>query len=165
MEYDLSVDHYEVLGLENSYCSEEEIKIAYRKLALKHHPDKQANHSTTEREESSNLFTLIQTAWEILSDKDKRKVYDREWTKKQARGLHAEDVTLCLHTKNCNESTHHVEEVLGDFQYDPNNEVWYKACRCGELYQVSVIFIFLVLSSFALLFYYLIINQNNKQNQ
>lgn len=62
-------DLYTILEI-NKNASKEEIKIAYKKLALKYHPDKNPNMNTTEK------FREIQTAYEILSDENKRAQYD-----------------------------------------------------------------------------------------
>lgn len=66
-----SKDYYELLGV-NKDASEQEIKKAYRKLAMKYHPDK--NQGNKEAEEK---FKEINAAYEVLSDKDKRAKYDR----------------------------------------------------------------------------------------
>ncbi len=63
-------DLYEVLGLDKN-ATNEEIKKAYRKLSLQHHPDRNNNS-----QESTELFKKIQNAYEILSDERKRKEYD-----------------------------------------------------------------------------------------
>src|SRR5258707_2835231 len=63
-------DYYEVLGL-NRDASEEEIKKAYRKLAMKHHPDR--NPDSKDGEEK---FKEAKEAYEILSEPDKRRAYD-----------------------------------------------------------------------------------------
>jgi molecular chaperone DnaJ len=65
-----SKDYYEVLGVAKD-ASEEEIKKAYRKLALKYHPDKNPNNPEAERK-----FKEAAEAYEVLSDKEKRKLYD-----------------------------------------------------------------------------------------
>ena len=63
---------YEVLGVEES-SSDGEIRKAYRKLALKYHPDKVAPE---ERDASEIKFKEITQAYEILSDESKRRDYD-----------------------------------------------------------------------------------------
>lgn len=63
-------DHYETLGLERN-ASLADIKRAYRKLALECHPDKNPSKEAHER------FVLISTAYEVLSDEQKRSLYDQ----------------------------------------------------------------------------------------
>jgi len=64
-------DYYEVLGALKS-ASSEEIKKAYRKLALKYHPDKNKNDKGAEAK-----FKEASEAYHVLSDKDRRKNYDQ----------------------------------------------------------------------------------------
>ena len=64
-------DYYEVLGVDRA-ASEDEIKKAYRKLAVKYHPDK--NPGDIEAEEK---FKEISGAFEVLKDRDKRRKYDQ----------------------------------------------------------------------------------------
>ncbi|EME50157.1 hypothetical protein DOTSEDRAFT_68876 [Dothistroma septosporum NZE10] len=63
-------DYYKILGLEKD-CSETEIKKAYRKLAVVHHPDKNPGDS-----EAEHRFKEIQEAHETLIDPQKRERYD-----------------------------------------------------------------------------------------
>jgi len=63
-------DYYNILGV-NKNASGEEIKRAYRKLAMKYHPDKNPN-----RKEAEERFKEINEAYAVLSDKEKRKQYD-----------------------------------------------------------------------------------------
>ncbi|MDG6479827.1 molecular chaperone DnaJ [Glaesserella parasuis] len=64
-------DYYEVLGLQKG-ASEQEIKRAYKRLAAKHHPDK--NQGSKEAEEK---FKEIKDAYEVLGDNEKRAMYDQ----------------------------------------------------------------------------------------
>lgn len=64
-------DYYEVLGVPRT-ASQDEVKKAYRRLALKYHPDKNPNDSQAEEK-----FKEASEAYEILSDPEKRTRYDR----------------------------------------------------------------------------------------
>ncbi len=64
-------DFYQVLGLERS-ANDDDIKQAYRKLALKFHPDKNGG-----AKESEEQFKLVTEAYDVLKDPQKRAAYDR----------------------------------------------------------------------------------------
>ncbi|KAL7989095.1 hypothetical protein Chor_008014 [Crotalus horridus] len=63
--------HYEVLGVKRD-ASDEDLKRAYRKLALRWHPDKNLDNA----EEAAEQFKLIQAAYDVLSDAQERVWYD-----------------------------------------------------------------------------------------
>ena len=65
-------DYYEVLGVSKS-ASADEIKKAYRRLAMKHHPDRNKDDDGG----SGNRFKEVKEAYEVLRDSDKRAAYDR----------------------------------------------------------------------------------------
>jgi molecular chaperone DnaJ len=64
-------DYYEVLGVTRA-ANADELKKAYRKLALKHHPDKNQHDKTSEEK-----FKEVSEAYEALSDPKKRQIYDQ----------------------------------------------------------------------------------------
>ncbi len=66
-------DYYEVLGVARD-ASAEDVKKAYRRLALKWHPDR---HPEAEREAAQVEFKRVNEAYEVLSDPAKRERYDR----------------------------------------------------------------------------------------
>lgn len=66
------VDHYEVLGVPRQ-ASPEAIRKAYRRLALRWHPDKNPGS----QEEAERRFKQVARAYEVLSDAEKRDAYDR----------------------------------------------------------------------------------------
>lgn len=70
----MAKNFYDILWVTKS-ASDEEIKKAYRKLAMKYHPDRNKGDSTAEIK-----FKEINEAYETLSDTQKRKNYDMFWT-------------------------------------------------------------------------------------
>ena len=64
-------DFYEILGVQRN-ASEDEIKKAYRKQAMKYHPDRNKDDKTAERK-----FKEAAAAYEVLKDSEKRSAYDQ----------------------------------------------------------------------------------------
>src|ERR1700733_9920663 len=80
MEYK---DYYKILGVDKK-ASQDDIKKAYRKLAVKFHPDKNPGDKKSEEK-----FKEINEANDVLSDPEKRKKYDdlgENWQSQQAQG-------------------------------------------------------------------------------
>ena len=76
-------DYYKILGVDRK-ASEDEIKRAYRKLALKYHPDRNPGDKKAE-----DNFKEINEAYQVLSDPDKRARYEQlgeSYTRWQQRG-------------------------------------------------------------------------------
>src|SRR3979490_969120 len=64
-------DYYEVLGVSRT-CTEVELKAAFRKLAMQHHPDRNPGDN-----ECEHKFKELNEAYDVLKDGDKRAAYDR----------------------------------------------------------------------------------------
>jgi curved DNA-binding protein CbpA len=73
LQHALSDDMYERLGLTKE-CSSEDIKRAFRTIAMIYHPDKACSDS--QKKEYNTIFQAVSEAYEILSNPDKRKRYD-----------------------------------------------------------------------------------------
>jgi DnaJ-class molecular chaperone len=74
-------DYYNILGV-NKTATSDEIKKAYRKLAIKYHPDKNPGDKSAEEK-----FKEISEAYEVLSDEKTRREYD-QFGKVGSRGQH-----------------------------------------------------------------------------
>ena len=69
-------DYYEVLGVDKK-ASAADIKKAYRKIAIKYHPDRQGDKSEAEKKEAEEKFKEAAEAYAVLSDEQKRQQYDQ----------------------------------------------------------------------------------------
>lgn len=79
-------DYYQILGVQKT-ADPEEIKKAYRKLALKYHPDRNPNNPTAE-----GKFKQISEAYAVLSDPEKRKQYDSFGSDQFSQRFSREDI-------------------------------------------------------------------------
>lgn len=75
-------DYYKILGVKRN-ADEAAIKSAYRKQALKYHPDRV---SEDEKDAAQQKFMEISNAYEVLSDADKRRIYDQVGEEGLTRG-------------------------------------------------------------------------------
>ena len=81
----MAEDYYQVLGVDKK-ASADEIKKAYRKLALKWHPDKNPNNKAAEEK-----FKKISEAYAVLSDDKKRGEYDQFGSADQFRQQYSQE--------------------------------------------------------------------------
>ena len=83
-EFAHAKDYYSILGVARG-APESQIKRAYRKLALKYHPDKNPGD-----DKAKSKFEELSNAYEVLTDEEKRQIYDRhgeEGLKQHQQGL------------------------------------------------------------------------------
>jgi curved DNA-binding protein len=112
----LQEDYYQMLVLHRN-ASEDEIKRAYRKLALKYHPDHHPDDS-----ESEEKFKEIGEAYSVLSDLEKRKEYDQFGHRGFKRRYTTEDIFSNLN----------FEELFREFAFGFSNQGFREfSCRKG----------------------------------
>ncbi|MAV65031.1 MAG: hypothetical protein CMG00_07570 [Candidatus Marinimicrobia bacterium] len=102
MYFDDNVNYYDVLGLDNK-ASQDDIKKAFRKLSLQYHPDRDTG--------DNEKFKNITVAYEVLSNIEKRKVYDMEssFAFKNINTMHFNnDDLINLIFKNDNNDFHNI---------------------------------------------------------
>ncbi|KAI9931119.1 hypothetical protein ASPWEDRAFT_166932 [Aspergillus wentii DTO 134E9] len=137
-------DHYQILNLPftgtPTALSKQQLKIAYHKALLKHHPDKAPGADTPSAyngdgnsQTSSYTVDQITTAYKTLSDPSLRAEYDRSLRLDRAKVAEREKTGTVFHTG--------LEVVdLEDLALDESAEgesgdaeaYWYRACRCGD---------------------------------
>ena len=122
--------HYDILGVDPTTSTTEDIKHAYRQKALTTHPDK--NDGADEE------FVRVKRAWDVLSDPDDRKEYDAQLASRRVDVVINEHLDLNdLHS----EEGYFTEDEL-DMNYDPPQlgkrltcRFWHP-CRCGGGFEV-----------------------------
>jgi curved DNA-binding protein len=82
-------DYYRVLGVDRG-ASQEEIKRAFRRLALRYHPD----HNPANQKQAEGRFKEINEAYQVLSDEGRRQQYDYliSWSEQRPRIFAVEDI-------------------------------------------------------------------------
>jgi len=114
-------NYYEILGLgsrsHDSTLSAQDVKLAYRRALLEHHPDKVPRAATS-------IVTVddVALAYKTLSDHELRAEYDRTLLQSAPNGAKSDRI---LRTG--------LETVdLDSLAYNENAQVWSRSCRCGE---------------------------------
>ena len=119
-----SDSYYDLLNISCS-ATDEEIRQAYRGLALQLHPDKQNNINVKQKLESkqSNYtsFEQLQIAYETLRDEQKRQAYDLLLKQKEAAAIAAAVSG---------------EVGLEDMTYEEDQDTYEWPCRCGTMYLI-----------------------------
>ena len=121
------LNYYEILALptqgqKHHTITKQDIKIAYRRALLQHHPDKSNVQETPLLPKPIYTVDDITTAYKILSDSPARSEYDRQLR------LHASDFQ-----KTASRPLSGLETVdLDDLEYDEAASAWYRSCRCGN---------------------------------
>ncbi|XP_034940268.1 dnaJ homolog subfamily C member 24-like [Chelonus insularis] len=109
--------YYEVLGC-NKESSYEELRQAYKKMALLYHPDK---YPQDKNNLTNDKFLAIEEAWRILSDNETRKKYDAEC--RQAE-LESENILI-------------YDNINLDQLKEKDDKFLSYPCRCGSNYLIS----------------------------
>jgi DnaJ-class molecular chaperone len=128
--------HYDVLQLPRnadwSRLSKDEVKAAYRRALLLHHPDKAPPAATLKDPGSSRPYQAptysiddIAIAYEVLVDPERRVAYNKT--------LNQGDVAGPREGDDGEQGTHPGVEVLDleDLSFDEGKSIWSKSCRCG----------------------------------
>lgn len=136
------MNHYTTLSLPSPFAhklsdnhkpsNSEEIKQAYRRALLTHHPDK-SNVINSPEDSSAGKPSVdaIKLAYTILSDPKTRAEYDRDLFLQQKS---AADVIDSAPSTDRRRDFRTGEELvdLDEMAYDETAGLWYRACRCGE---------------------------------
>lgn len=107
--YSTDSEHYKTLGV-NESANLEEIKKAYKRMAMKYHPDRSINKDEKTQKSNEELFKKVNTAYQILSDKleHPEKHRQNDFSKGDNNAYNTEDINDFMHH-------FHVYEDLQDF--------------------------------------------------
>lgn len=108
-------DYYQILGISKT-ADIEEIKKAYRKLALKFHPDRNPNDKVAEER-----FKKINEAYAVLSDPEKRKQYDRFGSDRFGQRFTQEDIFRGFD----------IDQILRDLGFASSSSKFYRQSSSG----------------------------------
>ena len=125
---------YDILEC-NANSSQEEIKASYHRLLLIYHPDK-SNKSIAN---NLDIFLKIQSAYKLLSKPDERASYDSLLQQISLKEK-ASELEANYDTENS------YLQLEKDFDYDSENGVYLRRCRCGDYFRLNKIDINKILS-------------------
>ncbi|XP_030623112.1 dnaJ homolog subfamily B member 5 [Chanos chanos] len=108
------VDYYAVLGVSND-SNEEEIRRAYKRLALRYHPDKNPDADAEEK------FKVIAQAYDVLTDPQKRSAYDQQGT---AKGGVASTGSKGDSSHSSSKAESHSWRVFFNFEFDSDDDLF-----------------------------------------
>ncbi|KAB8265803.1 CSL zinc finger-domain-containing protein [Aspergillus pseudonomiae] len=134
-------DYYEILNIQSTgttaQLSKQQLKLAYHKALLKHHPDKASSvakspelpQSNQDLPRDSKTYTIdeITTAYKTLSDPQLRAEYDRALRLDRAKVVEREKTGAVFHTGL---EVVDLEDLACEEEGD--SAFWYRGCRCGD---------------------------------
>ncbi|MCJ1406634.1 Diphthamide biosynthesis protein 4 [Ptychographa xylographoides] len=123
------MNYYEVLSLPFSYSSvasvgRQDIKTAYRRALLQHHPDKSIAQDFSSLSRPRYTVDEIMTAYKVLSDPSRRRELDRRLRLQASLSAQSGDKASSLSGLDTVD--------LDDLEFDSVDEIWYRRCRCGN---------------------------------
>jgi DnaJ homolog subfamily C member 9 len=123
---DPDVDLYDVMGLK-SEATQDDIKRAYRRLALQYHPDRHASADEEKRVAASTKFKQIGFAYSVLSDETRRKKYDTTGSVEEGLGLDAGEGGWDAYFADLFErvTKGKLDEMKKQYQGEYTTSVWY----------------------------------------
>ena len=128
-------------------ASYEELKRAYKTLALVHHPDKVAqipDVSESEKLLHHNRFIAIDKAWKVLGDKNCKEEYDAVWHQRCLAQLwpvqetvHFEDLEILQYGEEEVSQSNNATAMNQHLEGNPTGETYVHPCRCGGQYTMT----------------------------